>query len=53
MAIASLAAIIALALWPAVSYNPYVNLAPTVPRPESLLTIALLAVPAVTRAWLE
>jgi energy-coupling factor transporter transmembrane protein EcfT len=46
--IASLTAIIALAVWPAVSYNPYVDLAPNVPRPDSLLAIVLLAVPAVT-----
>jgi energy-coupling factor transport system permease protein len=46
--IASLTAIVALAWWPAVSYNPYVDLAPNIPRPDTLLTIALLAVPAVT-----
>ena len=46
--IASLAAIGAMAVFPAAPYNAYLNLAPTVPRPGSLLGIALLAVPAVT-----
>jgi energy-coupling factor transport system permease protein len=48
LVLASLTSIVALAWWPAVSYNPYVNLAPNVPGPQSLLTIAVLAVPAVT-----
>ena len=46
--LASFMSIVALVWWPAVSYNPYLNLAPNVPGPQSLLTIALLALPAVT-----
>jgi energy-coupling factor transport system permease protein len=44
--IASLAAIIAIAWWPPVPYNPYLNLAPSVPNPDSLLAVGMLAVPA-------
>jgi energy-coupling factor transport system permease protein len=46
--IASLSAIVVIAWWPPVPYNPYVNLAPSLPGPDGLLTIALLAVPALT-----
>jgi energy-coupling factor transport system permease protein len=46
--IASLTAIVALAWWPVVSYNPYVDLTPNLPHLDTLLTIGLLAVPAVT-----
>ena len=45
--IASLAAIVAIAWWPAVPYNPYHNLAPNVPGPASLVAITLLAAPAL------
>ena len=44
--IASLAAILALTLLPAVGYNPYVDLVPALPNPDRLLAVGLLAVPA-------
>jgi len=44
--IASLAAIIAIAWLPPVPYNPYLNLAPSVPGSASLLAVGLIAVPA-------
>src|SRR5207302_10368895 len=44
--IASLGAIVAIALLPAVPYNPYLELAPGVPNPDQLLAIGLLAAPA-------
>lgn len=46
--IASVAAIIAIALLPAVPYNPYLELTPSVPDPDRLLAIVLLAMPAIT-----
>jgi len=46
--IASLAAIVVIALLPAIAYNPYVDLVPAAPDPDRLLAVALLAVPAVT-----
>jgi len=44
--IASLTAIVAIAVLPAVPYNPYLELTPSVPYPDRLLAVALLAVPA-------
>lgn len=44
--IASLMAIVAIAVLPPGPYNPYLELAPTVPNPDRLLAVALLAVPA-------
>ena len=46
--IASVTAIAAMAVFPAAPYNAYLNLAPNVPSPTSLVAIALLAVPAFT-----
>jgi energy-coupling factor transport system permease protein len=46
--IASLAAIVGVAVLPAAPYNPYLNLAPNLPGPDRLLVIFLLAVPALT-----
>jgi energy-coupling factor transport system permease protein len=46
--ITSLMAIVALALLPAAPYNPYIELAPTLPEPDRLLAIILLSVPAIT-----
>src|SRR6266567_3780957 len=45
--IASLAAIVVIALLPVVAYNPYVDLVPAAPNPDRLLAVGLLAVPAV------
>ena len=45
--IASLAAIVVIALLPVVAYNPYVDLVPAAPDPDRLLAVGLLAVPAV------
>jgi len=42
----SLAAIIAIAWLPPVPYNPYLDLAPRVPAPNSLIAVGLLLVPA-------
>jgi len=44
--IGSLAAIVAIAWLPPVPYNPYLNLAPSLPDPDSLLAVGLLAIPA-------
>jgi energy-coupling factor transport system permease protein len=44
--IASLVAIVAIAVLPAASYNPYLELAPSVPNPDRLLPVVLLALPA-------
>jgi energy-coupling factor transport system permease protein len=44
----SLIAIVAIAVLPGVSYNPYVELAPSVPNPDQLLAVGLLAAPALT-----
>jgi energy-coupling factor transport system permease protein len=44
--IASLAAIIAMVWLAPTPYNPYVNLAPNLPGPDTLLAVGLLAVPA-------
>jgi energy-coupling factor transport system permease protein len=44
--IASIMAIVAIAVLPPVPYNPYLELAPSVPNPDRLLAVALLAVPA-------
>jgi energy-coupling factor transport system permease protein len=49
--IASLAAIVAIALLPAAPYNPYVELVPSIPNPDHLLAVGLLAVPAVTATF--
>lgn len=46
--IASLAAIVGVAVFPTAPYNPYLNLAPNLPGPDRLLVIFLLAVPAIT-----
>src|SRR6202022_3799865 len=46
--LASLTAIVAIALLPAAPYNPYVQLVPTLPNPNRLLVVGLLAVPAFT-----
>jgi energy-coupling factor transport system permease protein len=46
--LASLAAIVAIAVVPSVPYNPYLELVPSVPNPDQLLAVGLLAVPAVT-----
>ncbi len=46
--VASLAAILAIALLPAVPYNPYVELVPALPNPDRLVAVGLLAVPAFT-----
>jgi energy-coupling factor transport system permease protein len=46
--IASVTAIAAMAVFPAAPYNAYLNLAPSVPSPNRLVAIALLAVPAFT-----
>ena len=46
--IASLTAIVAIALLPAAPYNPYIQLVPTLPNPDRLLVVGLLAVPALT-----
>lgn len=51
--IASLAAILAIALLPAVAYNPYVDLVPALPNPDRLLAVGLLAVPAFTATLLS
>ena len=45
--VASLAAIVATVWWAPTPYNPYLDLAPVVPGPESLLAVGLLAVPAL------
>jgi energy-coupling factor transport system permease protein len=44
--VASLLAIVAIAVLPPVPYNPYIELAPAVPNPDRLLAVALLAMPA-------
>ena len=46
--LASLTAMVAIALLPAAPYNPYVQLVPTLPNPNRLLVVGLLAVPAFT-----
>jgi energy-coupling factor transport system permease protein len=46
--IASLAAIVAIAVLPGVPYNPYLELMPGVPNPDQWLAVGLLAVPALT-----
>jgi hypothetical protein len=46
--IASLVAIVAIAVLPGVPYNPYQELVPSVPDPDQLLAVGLLAVPAVS-----
>ena len=46
--IASLAAIVTIAVLPAAPYNPYLELSPSVPNPDQLLAVGLLAVPAFT-----
>jgi energy-coupling factor transport system permease protein len=46
--LAALAAIVAIAVLPGVPYNPYLELVPSVPNPDQLLAVGLLAVPAVT-----
>ena len=51
--IASLGAIVVIALLPAVAYNPYVDLVPAAPDPDRLLAVALVAVPAVTASLLR
>jgi len=51
--IASLGAIVAIALLPAVPYNPYLELAPGVPNPDQLLAIGLLAAPALITSLLR
>jgi hypothetical protein len=45
--IASTMAIVAIAVLPAAPYNPYLELAPSLPDPDRLLAIVLLAVPAL------
>ena len=45
--IASLMAIVATVILPTTSYNPYLNLAPSVPGLDSVLPLALLAAPAL------
>jgi energy-coupling factor transport system permease protein len=45
--IASLMAIVAVALLPAAPYNPYVELTPRLPQPDRLLVLILLSVPAI------
>ncbi len=45
--IASLMAIVAVALLPAALYNPYVELTPRLPQPDRLLALILLSVPAI------
>ena len=45
--VASLAAIVATVWLAPIPYNPYLDLAPVVPGPESLLAVGLLAVPAL------
>ena len=50
---ASLAAIVAMMVLPAVAYNPYVELVPAVPNPDRLLGVGLLAVPAFTASFLR
>ena len=45
--IASLTVLIAIALLPAVPYNPYIQLVPSPPNPNRLLVVGLLAVPAL------
>jgi energy-coupling factor transport system permease protein len=44
--VASVLAIVAIAVLPPVPYNPYIELAPAVPNPDRLLAVALLAMPA-------
>ncbi len=44
--VASVLAIVAIAVLPPVPYNPYLELAPAVPNPDRLLAVALLAMPA-------
>jgi energy-coupling factor transport system permease protein len=51
--LASLGAIVAIAVLPAVPYNPYLELAPRVPNPDQLLAVGLLAVPAFTASLLR
>jgi len=51
--IASLAAIVLIAVLPAVPYNPYVNLVPVLPNPDRLLAVGLLAAPALTASLLR
>lgn len=46
--VASLVAIVAVALLPAAPYNPYVELTPRLPQPDRLLALILLSVPAIT-----
>jgi energy-coupling factor transport system permease protein len=46
--IASVTSMVAIVVLPAVPYNPYVELAPTLPDPDRLIAIALLTVPAIT-----
>lgn len=46
--IASLAAILAIAVLPGVPYNPYLELVPSVPNPDQWLAVGLLALPALT-----
>jgi energy-coupling factor transport system permease protein len=48
LVVASLAAIVAIAVLPAVAYNPYVDLVPALPNADRLLAVGLLAVPAFT-----
>lgn len=51
--IASLAAIVAIAVLPGVPYNPYLELVPGVPNPDQWLAVGLLAVPALTASLLR
>ena len=51
--IASLGAIVAIALLPAAPYNPYLALVPVVPNPDRLLAVALLGVPALIASFLR
>jgi energy-coupling factor transport system permease protein len=46
--IASLVALVAVALLPAAPYNPYIELTPRLPEPDRLLALILLSVPAIT-----
>jgi energy-coupling factor transport system permease protein len=46
--IASITAIVAIALLPGAPYNPYLDLVPALPGTDRLLAVGLLAVPALT-----
>ena len=51
--VASVLAIVAIAVLPPVPYNPYIELAPAVPNPDRLLAVALLAMPAFLASLLR